>query len=134
MRWMLDTNTCIAIIRRQPEIAIRKLRGKNIGQVGLSSISLGELTYGAEISGHPQQNLVALHEFLVPLEAAPFDEVCAFRYGALRAQIKRDGRPMGSLDTLIAAHALTLDVVLVTNNTKEFSHASGLRLEDWLKE
>jgi tRNA(fMet)-specific endonuclease VapC len=130
---MLDTNTCIAIIKRQPEMAIKKLRGRSIGQVGLSSISLGELTYGAEISGRPEQNLLALHEFLLPLEIASYDETCTFRYGELRAQLKRNGRPMGSLDTLIAAHALTLDVILVTNNIGEFSHALGLRLEDWLE-
>ena len=133
MRWMLNTNTCIAIIKRQPETAIKKLRGKSIGQVGLSSIALGELTYGAEVSSRPEQNLLALHEFLLPLEIASYDEACAFRYGKLRAHNKKNGRPMGSLDTLVAAHALTLDVILVTNNTGEFSHASGLRLEDWLE-
>jgi tRNA(fMet)-specific endonuclease VapC len=133
MRWMLDTNTCIAIIKRQPECALKRLRGKSIGQVGLSSIALGELTYGAQVSARPEQNLQALHEFLLPLEVAPYDEACAFRYGELRLQLKRRGRPIGALDTLIAAHALSIEVVLVTNNTQEFSQASGLRLEDWLE-
>ena len=132
MRWMLDTNVCIAIIKRQPERAIRKLRGKSIGQVGVSTITLSELTFGAEASVHPEQNLSALHEFLLPLEIAPYDEACAFQYGQLRAQLKKMGRSLGALDTLIAAHALALDVVLVTHNTGEFSHTSGLRLEDWL--
>ena len=132
MRWMLETNICIAIIKRQPERAIRKLRGKSIGQVGVSTITLSELTFGAEASAHPDQNLSALHEFLLPLEIAPYDEACAFRYGQLRAQLKKMGRPLGALDILTAAHALALDVVLVTHNTGEFSHASGLRLEDWL--
>jgi tRNA(fMet)-specific endonuclease VapC len=129
---MLDTNICIAIIKRQPDRAIRKLRGKSIGQVGVSTITLSELTFGAEASAHPDQNLSALHEFLLPLEIAPYDEACAFPYGQLRAQLKRIGRPLGALDILIAAHALALDVVLVTHNTGEFCHASGLRLEDWL--
>jgi tRNA(fMet)-specific endonuclease VapC len=133
MKWMLDTNICIAIIKRQPECVIRKLRGKSTGQVGLSSVALGELTYGAEKSARPSQNLEALHEFLLPLEIAPYDEACAFRYGKLRAQLKKMGRPIGALDTLIAAHALALDVVLVTHNSQEFSHARGLRLEDWLE-
>jgi len=133
MRWMLDTNTCIAIIKRQPDSAIRKLRGKSIGQVGLSSVALGELTYGAEVSARPDQNLQALHEFLLPLDIASYDEACAFRYGQLRAQLKKKGRPLGALDILIAAHALTLEVTLVTHNTAEFSHAAGLRLEDWLE-
>lgn len=133
MRWMLDTNTCIAIIKRQPGSALKRLRGKSIGQVGLSSIVLGELTYGAQVSARPEQNLQALHEFLLPLEVAPYDEACAFKYGELRSQLKRTGRPIGALDTLIAAHALSLEVVLVTNNTQEFSQAPGLRLEDWLE-
>jgi tRNA(fMet)-specific endonuclease VapC len=134
MRWMLDTNICIAIIKRQPDVVIKKLRGKTVGQVGLSSIALGELTYGVGVSSQPEQNLQALHEFLLPLEIAPYDESCAFQYGELRAKLKKEGRPMGSLDTLIAAHALALDVVLVTNNTGEFSHAAGLRIENWLRE
>jgi len=132
MKWMLDTNICIAIIKRQPERAIRKLRGKSIGQVGVSTITVSELTFGAETSAHPDQNLSALHEFLLPLEIAPYDESCVFRYGQLRAQLKKMGRPLGALDVLIAAHALALDVVLVTHDTREFSPASGLRLEDWL--
>lgn len=130
---MLDTNTCIAIIKQQPSSVIKRLRGKNIGQVGLSSIALGELSYGAEVSAHVDRNLQALHEFLLPLEIAPYDEACAFRYGQLRALLKEKGLPMGALDTLIAAHALTLEVTLVTHNTLEFSHAEGLRLEDWLE-
>jgi tRNA(fMet)-specific endonuclease VapC len=131
---MLDTNICIAIIKRQPEVVIKKLRGKTIGQVGLSSIALSELTFGVGVSSQPDRNLQALHEFLLPLEIVPYDEACAFRYGELRAKLKKEGRPMGSLDTLIAAHALALDVVLVTNNTGEFSHSAGLRIENWLRE
>lgn len=133
MKWMLDTNTCIAIIRRQPETALKKLRGKDIGAVGLSSVTLGELGFGAEASARPEQNLDALREFLLPLEVAPFDEACAFRYGFVRASLKRKGRSIDSLDTQIAAHALALDVILVTHNAREFSRVDGLRTEDWVK-
>lgn len=130
---MLDTNTCIAIIKRQPEVAIKRLRGKSIGQIGLSSIAVSELTYGVQVSARPEQDFQALQEFLLPLEIAAYDEACAYQYGQLRAELKRKGRPIGSLDTLIAAHALALDIVLVTNNTAEFSQVPDLRLEDWLK-
>lgn len=133
MKWMLDTDTCIAIIKRQPEAALKKLRGKNIGQVGLSSVTLSELSFGAEGSARPAQNLDALREFLLALEVAPYDEACAFRYGSVRRGLRRKGRPIRSLDALIAAHALTLDAILVTHNTREFGQVEGLRVEDWLK-
>jgi tRNA(fMet)-specific endonuclease VapC len=133
LKWMLDTNTCIAIIKGEPAQAIKKLRGKNIGQVGLSSITLGELSFGAARSARREQNLAALNEFLLALEVAPCDQAVAFEYGELRAALERVGWPIGSLDTLIAAHALALDVVLVTNNTREFGRVEGLRVEDWLQ-
>jgi tRNA(fMet)-specific endonuclease VapC len=129
---MLDTDTCIAVIKRQPEVALKKLRGKSIGQVGISSITLSELAFGAAASARSADNLEALREFLLPLEVAQYDEACAFVYGAVRAALEKRGRPIGSLDVLIAAHALSLDTVLVTHNTREFSRVEGLRIEDWL--
>lgn len=131
MKWMLDTNTCIAIIKREPESVLRKLRGKSIGQVGISSITLGELAFGASKSSRPEESHAALTEFLLALEVAPFDESAAMQYGQVRAGLARDGRPIGPLDTLIAAHALANDVVLVTHNTREFSRVTDLRIEDW---
>jgi tRNA(fMet)-specific endonuclease VapC len=133
LKWMLDTDTCIAVIKRQPEAALKKLRGKSIGQVGISSITLSELSYGAAASAKPAGNLEALREFLLPLEIAPYDDACAFVYGTIRAALERKGRPIGSLDTLIAAHALALDAVLVSHNTREFGRVASLRVEDWLK-
>ena len=134
MKWMLDTDTCIAIIKRQPETVIKKLRGKSIGQVGVSSVTLSELAFGSEASARPDQNLEALREFLLPLEIAPYDETSAFQYGSVRTRLKKKGRPIGALDTMIAAHALALDVTLVTHNTKEFGQVEELRLEDWLED
>jgi len=134
MKWMLDTDACIAIIKREPQKALRKLQGKSIGQVGISSVTLSELTFGAEASARPEQNLEALREFLFPLEITPYDETCAFRYGSVRAKLKKKGRPIGSLDTMIAAHALALDVILVTHNTREFGQVEGLQLQDWLED
>jgi tRNA(fMet)-specific endonuclease VapC len=130
VKWMLDTDTCIAIIKKHP-VALKKLRGKSIGQVGLSSITLGELAFGAAKSGRPEEAHDALGEFLLALELAPFDERPAMRYGEVRASLERRGRPIGPLDTLIGSHAHSLDVILVTHNTREFSRIEGLRLEDW---
>lgn len=129
---MLDTDTCIAIIKRQPEAALRRLRGKSIGQVGVSSITVSELAFGAAQSSRPAENAGALSEFLLALEIAPYDERAAMAYGTIRADLERRGRPIGSLDALIAAHAASADVVLVTHNTREFRRVAGLRVEDWL--
>lgn len=132
MRWMLDTDTCIAIIKRHPA-ALKKLRGKSIGQVGLSSITLGELAFGAARSSQPKEARGALNEFLLALEIAGFDDQAAIRYGEVRASLARRGKPIGPLDTLIGSHAHVLDVALVTHNTREFSQIDDLRLEDWIK-
>ncbi len=127
---MLDTDTCIAIIKKHP-IALKKLRGKSIGQVGISSITLGELAFGAEKSKRPKDAHDALDEFLLALEVTAFDEGTAMRYGDIRASLERRGRPIGPLETLIGSHAHALDVILVTHNTCEFSRIEDLRIEDW---
>lgn len=133
MKWMLDTDICIAIIKRQPDSVLRRLRGKSIGQVGISSITLGELAFGAAKSSRPKESNAALGEFLLALEVATFDGSAAMHYGTIRASLARGGTPIGPLDTLIAAHALAIDAVLVTHNTREFARVEGLRLDDWLK-
>ena len=132
MKWMLDTDTCIAIIKKHPT-ALKKLRGKSIGQVGISSITLGELAFGAEKSNRPKDARAALDEFLLALEIAAFDEHAAMRYGEVRGWLARHGKPIGPLDTLIGSHAHVMDVILVTHNTREFAQIEGLRLEDWIQ-
>jgi tRNA(fMet)-specific endonuclease VapC len=129
---MLDTDTCIAIIKKHP-IVLKKLRGKSIGQVGLSSITLGELAFGAAKSSRTKDAQAALGEFLLALEIAAFDDHAAVRYGEVRASLARRGKPVGPLDTLIGSHAHALDTILVTHNTREFAQIQGLRLEDWIK-
>ena len=133
MRWMLDTDTCIAVIKKRPERALKKLRGKSIGQVGISSITLGELAFGASKSSRSAESHAALNEFLLPLEVADFDYRAAMQYGEVRASLTRDGTPIGPLDTLIAAHAAAIEAILVTQNTREFGRIDALRLEDWLQ-
>jgi tRNA(fMet)-specific endonuclease VapC len=132
MKWMLDTDTCIALIKKHPG-ALKKLRGKSIGQVGISSITLGELAFGADKSSRPKEAYSALSEFLLALEVAAFDDDAAMQYGEVRASLAQQGKPIRPLDTLIAGHALTIGAILVTHNTREFAQVQGLRLEDWLK-
>lgn len=130
---MLDTDTCIAVIKKRPEAALKKLRGKSVGQVGISSITLGELAFGASKSSRCAESLAALNEFLVPLEVAEFDYRAAMQYGETRASLTRQGTPVGPLDTLIAAHAAAIEAILVTHHKRKFGRVDALRVEDWLK-
>jgi tRNA(fMet)-specific endonuclease VapC len=132
MKWMLDTDTCIAIIKGKPASVLKKLHGKSVGQVGISSITLGELAFGAAKSSRADEAHAALAEFLLALELASFDSDAAASYGQLRASLEKRGTPIGPLDTLIGAHSAALDVILVTHNTREFSRIDSLRLEDWM--
>jgi tRNA(fMet)-specific endonuclease VapC len=133
MKWMLDTDTCIALIKRQPPNLIKRLQTKAVGDVGISSITLAELRFGVSKSARRQQNEAALDQFLLPLDIAAFDELAADSYGDVRAELESNGTPIGPLDTLIAGHALSLNVVLVTHNMREFRRITGLRIDDWVK-
>lgn len=128
---MLDTNMCIYLIRRRSPEALRRFEGFEVGEVGVSVITVSELRYGVEKSGRPEQNRGALEQFLLSLEVMSFDLDATASYGRIRATLEWRGTPIGPLDTLIAAHALSLGVTLVTNNTREFERVPGLQTEDW---
>ena len=131
MKYMLDTNICIYTIRRQPAQVIDRFRQHHIGEIGISSITAAELWYGVEKSTQRKKNSKALEQFLFPLEIAPFNIEAAAAYGMIRSLLESEGKPIGSLDTLIAAHARNLDLVLVTNNEREFKRVPKLRIENW---
>jgi tRNA(fMet)-specific endonuclease VapC len=131
MIWMLDTNIAIEVIRGKSAGLLARLTAHRVGDLCLSSISVAELWYGVAKGQQAAQNTSALESFLRPLVVAPFDERAAAMYGRVRAELARRGAPIGPLDTLIAAHALSLEATLVTNNVSEFSRVSGLSLEDW---
>ncbi|WP_304459537.1 type II toxin-antitoxin system tRNA(fMet)-specific endonuclease VapC, partial [Alicyclobacillus sendaiensis] len=116
MRYLLDTNMCIYLINRRNPALIERFRQYRTGDIGVSVITVAELMYGIAKSRHPERNRAALSVFLLPLEIAPFDERAAFHYGRIRAQLESEGQPIGAMDTLIAAHALSLDVTVVTRN------------------
>ncbi|HZG68069.1 MAG TPA: type II toxin-antitoxin system VapC family toxin [Herpetosiphonaceae bacterium] len=128
---LLDTNICIYLIKRQPPEVLQRFTAYTPGDLGVSTVTAAELWYGAAKSGRPAQNRQALDQFLLPLVIAPFDDSAARAYGRLRADLERQGTPIGALDTLIAAHALSLGVPLVTNNVKEFARVAGLPVENW---
>jgi tRNA(fMet)-specific endonuclease VapC len=129
--WLLDTNICIYLIKKKPPRVLDRLRMLDVSDVAISSITLAELEFGVAKSGRPEENANALAAFIAPLEILPFDEVAASCYGPIRADLERRGTPIGSLDLLIAAHALSHDCTLVTNNEQEFSRIHGLRIENW---
>ncbi len=131
MRFMLDTNICIYLIKKQPAILLERFASYPVGDIGISVITLAELAYGASKSSNPHRNREALEQFALPLEVAVFDRPATLTYGKIRALLEKTGRPIGSMDMLIAAHALSLGVHLVTNNVKEFTRVPGLRIENW---
>jgi len=131
LKYMLDTDICIYLIKKKDPALQARLRQAGIGQVCLSTITLAELSYGVEKSAHKEQNRLALSLFLAPLEIAPFPPAAALVYGKIRADLERAGRVIGAYDMLIAAHALAQGLTLVTNNTGEFARIKNLSLENW---
>ncbi len=130
MSYLLDTDICIYIINSRPEKVLHRFRQESIGNIGISSITASELAFGVTKSGS-ERNKRALEMFLAPLEIFPFDESVIWHYGKLRATLEKQGIPIGALDTMIAAHALALNAVLVSNNTREYSRVEGLHYENW---
>jgi len=131
MKYMLDTNICIYLIKQQPPKVLKHFKSHTVGDIGLSSITLAELRYGVSKSRYIEKNQQALDEFILSLEIADFDEKAAREYGAIRAELERTGTPIGSMDMLIGAHALALGAILVTNNIKEFKQIKNLKILDW---
>lgn len=131
MRYLLDTDICIFLINRRSRAIQERFQQVAVGDVAVSSITTSELRYGVAKSEKQKQNMAALQKFLLVLVILPYDDEASQQYGRIRAQLERKGKPIGSMDTMIAAHALSLDSTVVTNNTKEFRRVPGLRIEDW---
>jgi tRNA(fMet)-specific endonuclease VapC len=133
MKYMLDTNICIGLIRQKPQKLIRRLTRCEPGEVGVSSITIAELAYGANKSNQVENNLSALDQFLLPIEITDFDQRASAAYGVVRAYLEREGKIIGSMDLLIGSHALSLGLTLITNNTNEFQRIPKLKIEDWME-
>ena len=130
MKYLLDTDICIYVINERPKAVLERFSRHPIGDLGISSITAAELAFGVAKSAS-SRNQAALEAFLLPLQVASYDIDAAITYGKIRADLQRRGIVIGPLDMLIAAHALSLNVALVTNNLKEFRRVSGLRCESW---
>ena len=129
---LLDTNICIHVINARPPAVLERFRQHRMGEIGVCSVVAAELAYGVAKS-RSTRNRQALEMFLAPLVVLPFDEAALWVYGDLRAELERKGTPIGSLDTMIAAHAISQHSTLVTNNTREFARVPGLALENWVQ-
>jgi tRNA(fMet)-specific endonuclease VapC len=132
MKYMLDTKICIYIIKQKPADVIKQFQKTQISTIGISSITLSELVYGAVKSSNPDQNQLALAQFTAPLEILPYGDEAAQYYGHIRSYLEKKGKLIGSLDMLIAAHALSIGGILITNNEKEFKRVPNLKIENWV--
>lgn len=129
MKFLLDTDICIYLLKRQP-LVLAQFTRHPMFDVGISSITVAELEYGVAKSGSTK-NKSALSSWLALLQQPPFDGSAARAYGSVRADLELKGTPIGPLDTMIAAHAIALGLTLVTNNVREFKRISGLKVENW---
>ena len=131
MKYMLDTNICIYAIKHKPKQVFEKLQQVNPSDVCISSVTYAELIHGVEKSMAVEKNRLALALLLANINILSFDVNAADCYGKIRAELEKKGTPIGPLDMMIAGHAKSLDYTVVTNNTREFSRVTGLRLENW---
>lgn len=134
MRVMLDTNICIALIKQKPVNVVRKFNDFKVGEICISTVTLAELRYGVAKSQFQEKNQAALDDFILPLEIAEFDETAANCYGVLRASLERKGSPIGAMDLMIGAHALSQNLTMVTNNVREFNRIPKLVVVDWFND
>ena len=132
MRYMLDTNICIYVIKHKPITVFQKLQNINPEDVCISSVTYAELVHGVEKSAAVEKNRLALSMLLANMEILDFDVDAADCYGKIRAALEKKGTPIGTLDMMIAAHAQSLGYTVVTNNVKEFSRVSALKIENWV--
>ncbi|URK18303.1 tRNA(fMet)-specific endonuclease VapC [Thalassospira sp. GO-4] len=131
LRFMLDTNICIYVIKNRPASCREKFRTHS-GAMAISSVTLAELIYGAMKSAKPESNLRTIEEFAARLSVLDFDTDAAGHYGDIRSTLEREGNVIGPYDMMIAGHARSHGLILVTNNTREFERVDGLRLENWV--
>ena len=130
MKFLLDTDTCIYALK-QNERVLRQLLSAAREDVAVSVITEAELRTGAAKSSHPTKTVRLVENFLVPLTLLEFTSIDAIAYAAVRSKLEREGTPIGPLDTLIASQAIARNLVLVSNNEREFRRVAGLNVENW---
>lgn len=132
MQYLLDTNMCIYIIKKKPLSVLRKFEQLEVGQVGMSLITYGELLYGAKKSAYSEKSFAILQELTRSIPPLPMPINAAKYYGEIRSKLEQQGKIIGGNDLWIASHALASELALVTNNEKEFSRISHLKIENWI--
>ena len=133
-RYLLDTDTCSCIMRRSPESVIERIAKTPVNEVCISVISKSELLYGVEVSPKRRQDEAAVAAFLAYIEVLDFPDEASTHYAKIRADLKKQGTTFGANNLLIAAHARSLGLTLITNNTAEFKRIRGLSIENWAGE
>lgn len=131
LRYMLDTNICIYVIKNRPE-GLRERFNRLADQLCISAVTLAEIIYGAEKSARQIENINVVEQFAARLEVLPFGERAATHYGQIRADLERAGHPIGLHDMMIGGHARSEGLTLVSNNVREFQHIDGLRIDNWV--
>jgi tRNA(fMet)-specific endonuclease VapC len=132
MKYLLDTNICIYIIKQKPLVVLERLQKVTVNEIGISVITLAELEYGVAKSSFPERNKLALVKFLAPFEILSFSETAAAIYGRIRTDLEKKGQTIGSYDLLIGAQAMSGKLTLVTNNEREFQRIPGITIENWV--
>ena len=130
LKYLLDTNIVIYTIKNRP-LQVKRRFQQHHGRMGISSVTIGELVFGAEYSQQVERNMADIEAMAARLEVLPFDNKAAYHFGQIRATLYREGRPIGPYDMMIAGQARAGGLILVTNNVKEFERVQGLVLEDW---
>jgi tRNA(fMet)-specific endonuclease VapC len=133
MKFLLDTNICIYIIKEKPLSVKKRFQSVNSSDIGISIVTVAELEYGAAKSQNPPRNRQTLTTFCIPFEIVGLNPEDARIFGNIRADLERQGQPIGSYDLLIAAQAINRSLIVVTNNVKEFSRIDNLLIENWVE-
>jgi tRNA(fMet)-specific endonuclease VapC len=131
LRYMLDTNICIYVIKNRPE-GLRERFNRLADQLCISAVTLAEIIYGAEKSARQIENIKVVEQFAARVDVLPFGERAATHYGQIRADLERAGHPIGFHDMMIGGHARSEGLTLVSNNVREFQHIEGLRIDNWV--
>lgn len=132
MKYLLDTNICIYIIKKKPAEVLKRFLKMKPDSIGISSITVSELYYGVAKSSKTNENTIALEQFILPLTVVNFTKEDSIFYGKLRAKLEKKGKLIGAMDMLIAAQALCRELILITNNVREFKNVEGLSVENWI--
>ena len=131
--YLLDTNICIYILKRKPIEVFERFKTLKLGELKISSITVAELYYGAYNSQKIEKNLMTLDSFLKPFDYVEFNEKSAIEYAKIKSNLKKEGKIIGELDMQIAGIAMANDLILITNNVKEFERVNGLKIDNWVE-